>query len=168
MYLGVTTLELSLFKRRILFVRTLNFLIQHPQQIRISCLFAPQSKCIRCWSIDWGIFLPLPLFFFLSLFFFLLNSCKLQQYLQWASKPSDNAINFIRKMKSYSAINSKSGTKQQPWDTGLQYLALNSEIQISPISSGLCLMFTPAYIPQIQPSGHSVNTPQYLLQLVFD
>lgn len=71
-------------------------------------------------------------------------------------------------MKSYSAINSKSGTKQQHADTRLQYLALNSEILISPINSGLCLMFTPAYILKIQPSGHSVNTPQYLLQLVFD
>lgn len=71
-------------------------------------------------------------------------------------------------MKSYNAINSKSGTKQQRADMGLQYLALNSEILISPINSGLCLMFTPAYILEIQPSGHSVNTPQYLLQLVFD
>lgn len=78
------------------------------------------------------------------------------------------AINFIEMMKSYNAINSKSGTKQQRADMGLQYLALNSEILISPINSGLCLMFTPAYILEIQPSGHSVNSPQYLLQLVFD
>lgn len=95
------------------------------------------------------------------------NSCKLQ-FLQRASNFSANAINFVGKMKSYSAINSKSGTKQRRSDTGLQYLALNSEILISPINSGLCLMFTPAYILKIQPSGHSVNTPQYLLQLVFD
>lgn len=95
------------------------------------------------------------------------NSCKLQ-FLQLASNFSASAINFVGKMKSYSAINSKSGTKQRRADTGLQYLALNSEILISPINSGLCLMFTPAYILKIQPSGHSVNTPQYLLQLVFD
>lgn len=96
------------------------------------------------------------------------NSWKLQQFLQRASNFCANAINFAGKTKSYSTINSKSGTKQQRADTGLQHLALNSEILISPINSGLCLMFTPAYILKIQPSGHSVNTPQYLLQLVFD
>ena len=109
----------------------------------------------------------------LQFFFFFpvvsLNFCKLLQFL-WgeASRFSEAAINFVGKMKPYSAINSKSGTKQQHADTGLQCLALNSEILISPINSGLCLMFTPAYILEIQPSGHSVNTPQYLLQLVFD
>ncbi|KAI5943501.1 RAD50-interacting protein 1 [Manis javanica] len=34
-------------------------------------------------------------------------------------KFSDNAINFIKKMKPDGAINSKSGTKQQQGDTGL-------------------------------------------------
>lgn len=32
---------------------------------------------------------------------------------------SDNAINFIKKMKPYGAINSESGTKQEQGDTGL-------------------------------------------------
>lgn len=71
-------------------------------------------------------------------------------------------------MKPYGAINSESGTKLQQGDTGLEYLALSPEMEISPIKSGLCLMFAAASIPQLQPSGHRVNTPQYLLQLVFD
>lgn len=47
------------------------------------------------------------------------NSCKLQQFLQRASNFSANAINFVGKMKSYSAINSKSGTKQRHADTAV-------------------------------------------------
>lgn len=94
--------------------------------------------------------------------------CKVSRTAAVSSKFPDIVINFIRKMKPYGAINSKSGTKQQQRDTGLQYLALSSKIEISPISPGLCLMFTAASIPQLQPSGHRVNTPQYLLQLVFD
>lgn len=80
----------------------------------------------------------------------------------------DNTINFAQKEKSEGAINSQSGTKQSLGDTGPQSLALNSEMLISPINLGLCLMLVPASAPNIQPHGHCVNTPQYLLQLVFD
>lgn len=85
-----------------------------------------------------------------------------------SSKIFDSVINFIKKIEPYGAINSKSGTKQEPGDTGGRYLALSSETEISPIHPGLCLMFTAASTPLLQPRGHRVNTPQYLLQLVFD
>lgn len=45
--------------------------------------------------------------------------CKISSIAAVSPKFSDNAINFIRKMKPYGAINSQSGTKQKPGDTGL-------------------------------------------------
>lgn len=71
-------------------------------------------------------------------------------------------------MEPYEAINSKSGTEQEPGDTGRRYLALSSEMEISPIHPGLCLMLAAASTALLQPRGHRANTPQYLLQLVFD